>query len=404
MKKIRIILTILFLFMPFSVFAEVKCKDVVETYNSYTAYENEITSVGCKTSTTLTRNDVNKCNNLSLQSSYELSRLFKYSDNYEECFNDDMNTLIEDKKESCSPLFNDNIKKILKRLLTILFILGPILVIVFGSLDFTKAVVASDQKSMKKAQTNFIKRLAALILLILTPEIVNILINSIDVGEDLSGLSGYSCNYDYINYSEKYQIKTIASVRRTSGGSGGSGSSNSNGITLFKQSDPRWGSQKLFCGSDTIAASGCALTSVAMQIKKAGVKTIISDFNPGTFSAAIRQGKYGECKGNGPMMSWDSYASYITSGKFRMNSNTYLNGNYSDKVNTLTNYINQGYYPVIQVKSSGSHYVAVFYTDNGQLYVGDPANVNDNTIAPLKSNYNLVSQSFSSQVILYEKR
>ena len=78
MKKIRIILTILFLFMPFSVFAEVKCKDVVETYNSYTAYENEITSVGCKTSTTLTRNDVNKCNNLSLQSSYELSRLFQY--------------------------------------------------------------------------------------------------------------------------------------------------------------------------------------------------------------------------------------------------------------------------------------------------------------------------------------
>ena len=51
-------------------------------------------------------------------------------------------------------------------------IAAPFIIILFGSLDFFKAVAAGDEKKMKESKTNFIKRLIAFLLLILLPFIV----------------------------------------------------------------------------------------------------------------------------------------------------------------------------------------------------------------------------------------
>jgi len=48
-------------------------------------------------------------------------------------------------------------------------ILAPFLIVLFGSLDFFKAMIANDEKKMKEARAKFPKRLIAFILLILLP-------------------------------------------------------------------------------------------------------------------------------------------------------------------------------------------------------------------------------------------
>ena len=51
-------------------------------------------------------------------------------------------------------------------------IAAPFLIILFGSLDFFKAMIANDEKKMKEARGKFPKRLIAFILLILLPFVV----------------------------------------------------------------------------------------------------------------------------------------------------------------------------------------------------------------------------------------
>lgn len=55
---------------------------------------------------------------------------------------------------------------------TLIRIAAPFIVILFGSLDFIKAVMASDEKKMKETKGKFIKRLIAFVLLILLPFVV----------------------------------------------------------------------------------------------------------------------------------------------------------------------------------------------------------------------------------------
>ena len=53
-------------------------------------------------------------------------------------------------------------------------ILAPFLIILFGSLDFFKSVVAGDEKQMKQARGKFFKRLIAFLLLIILPFVIQL--------------------------------------------------------------------------------------------------------------------------------------------------------------------------------------------------------------------------------------
>lgn len=54
-------------------------------------------------------------------------------------------------------------------------ILSPFLVVLFGSLDFFKAMIANDEKKMKEARGKFPKRIIAFILLILLPFMIQLI-------------------------------------------------------------------------------------------------------------------------------------------------------------------------------------------------------------------------------------
>lgn len=66
----------------------------------------------------------------------------------------------------------------LHNIYNILRIIAPILVILFGTLDYAKAVIASDIEKMEKSKKNFPKRLLLLVLFIIVPFIVSFLIST----------------------------------------------------------------------------------------------------------------------------------------------------------------------------------------------------------------------------------
>ncbi|MDD4411019.1 MAG: hypothetical protein PHO58_00730 [Bacilli bacterium] len=79
---------------------------------------------------------------------------------------------------------------LVQELFSLIMLLGPVLLIVFGTLDFAKAVLSGDESALKKAGTNFGKRILALILLFLIPFIISILLKvAFDAGVFGEGLS-----------------------------------------------------------------------------------------------------------------------------------------------------------------------------------------------------------------------
>ncbi len=70
-----------------------------------------------------------------------------------------------------------NVLKLIRLIITWLQILIPIALILFGTIDMGKAVIAGDEKKIKEAQKPFVKRLISAIIVFLLPFIVNLAIN-----------------------------------------------------------------------------------------------------------------------------------------------------------------------------------------------------------------------------------
>lgn len=83
----------------------------------------------------------------------------------------------------------DSVAWLLQKLLNYLKILGPTIAIVLGSLDFTKAIVASDEDQMKKTQSKFVKRIIAAVLLFFIPLLVEILLGIFGIVGTTGGLN-----------------------------------------------------------------------------------------------------------------------------------------------------------------------------------------------------------------------
>lgn len=77
----------------------------------------------------------------------------------------------------CETLIGDELKERIESISSIIKIAVPILLIGFGIIDFTKALFAGADDKMKKAQTDFIKRLGVALIFFLTPTIVNLLLS-----------------------------------------------------------------------------------------------------------------------------------------------------------------------------------------------------------------------------------
>ena len=80
---------------------------------------------------------------------------------------------------------------LLQKIFNYIKILGPLLVIILSSMDFTKVVMTGDEKSMKKAQSNLGIRLVCAALLFFLPNIIVLLFNIVlDGSFDATSLCG----------------------------------------------------------------------------------------------------------------------------------------------------------------------------------------------------------------------
>lgn len=82
----------------------------------------------------------------------------------------------------CNGIFGDpgdanSLANLIKGILDVFRIVAPILVIVLGSLDLFLAMASSSEDKMKKAQSNFMKRIIMGVCLFFVPAIINFILD-----------------------------------------------------------------------------------------------------------------------------------------------------------------------------------------------------------------------------------
>lgn len=72
-------------------------------------------------------------------------------------------------------------------------IIVPILLIVFGMLDLAKAVIASKEDEIKKAQMTFVKRLIAAVIVFFVVSLVQIVVRFVSGNDENSIMGCFNC-------------------------------------------------------------------------------------------------------------------------------------------------------------------------------------------------------------------
>lgn len=132
-------------------------------------------------------------------------------------------------------------------------------------------------------------------------------------------------------------------------------------FTSWKQYDARWKTVKL--GTSTVGKIGCAMTSVTIQILRAGVENILgANLNPGTFATTLTD-LGGFTPGGG--IYWASAAKIAPNFQFVDAIRRYA------PPSEIAQKVNQGYFVILNVKN-GRHWVAVDRVEGDKIYMFDP--------------------------------
>ncbi len=83
--------------------------------------------------------------------------------------------------------------KVVVQLIKIFMIVIPIALIIYGTIDLGKAVIASDEKEVKAAQSRLIKRFIYAALIFFVPMLVGVIMNIVSVGEQGDTTSWEGC-------------------------------------------------------------------------------------------------------------------------------------------------------------------------------------------------------------------
>lgn len=216
-KHILIIICLFFVgIVP--VFAKEDCTSIKSELDLYDSYEETLKNTDCTDTSDITI--VNTCNETNQQKNLIISKIMKLNDENQICSSEKKraNKIIKDNKDNCGKIFDDDFNNFVKNVMAVFYVVAPILLILFGSLDFAKATVASDAAELKKASTTFAKRVAATLLLFLTPTLINLILSFNMTDKYLSG-NAYTCNYKYSVFVKKYNIKYVASSNKSNKGS-----------------------------------------------------------------------------------------------------------------------------------------------------------------------------------------
>ena len=188
-------------------------------------------------------------------------------------------------------------------------------------------------------------------------------------------LAEQGLNYKQI-LLQVYGASNIDKMTCNTGSGGGCNSTGSTGpYSGWKQGDPAWGSITIGNTNKTIAGVGCLATSVSMLIAKSGVATTVDgDFNPGTFVQKLNAtGGF-----SGANLIWAAVSNAAPNFVFQTKI-TLAGQSQSQKLETIRNLVNQGYYVVVEVKgNTGQHWVAVDGVDGNTILMMDPASQSTN--------------------------
>lgn len=144
-------------------------------------------------------------------------------------------------------------------------------------------------------------------------------------------------------------------------------------MTWTQNGDQPWSNDML--GNRSMAAIGCFVVSMAIQIARSGDKE--EYFNPGDFLKHLK--KEGGLTGNlvtGPAQLGPALKSF-TGGNFTTASSFRQSGGGTDKssnVKLVKTVLDAGYYPVIEISHSKSsmHFIAVDRVEGDKIYTFDP--------------------------------
>ena len=188
-------------------------------------------------------------------------------------------------------------------------------------------------------------------------------------------LAEQGLNYKQI-LLQVYGASNIDKMTCNTGSGDGCNSTGSTGpYSGWKQADPAWGSITIGNTNKTIAGVGCLATSVSMLIAKSGVATTVDgDFNPGTFVQKLNAtGGF-----SGANLIWAAVSNAAPNFVFQTKI-TLAGQSQSQKLETIRNLVNQGYYVVVEVKgNTGQHWVAVDGVDGNTILMMDPASQSTN--------------------------
>ena len=135
----------------------------------------------------------------------------------------------------------------------------------------------------------------------------------------------------------------------------------------WKQYDSRWSRQLMGAGGDTMAASGCLVTAIAMLMVHSGAADE-TGVDPGKLCTYLSNNK--GFTGNSELY-W-AQVNGAVSGFRLANYSVDLVGSRYDKAAKIKRYIDAGQYVVVSV-GHNAHWVAVDYVDdNGNVYIFDP--------------------------------
>ena len=140
-----------------------------------------------------------QCNTILVRKAATLTKIFNYNDN-NVCPSINLSSIINDYNDKCTNRFSSTLRVATDSVMNFFYVIAPFLLIIFGSLDFFKVIAGNNPDEMKKARSNFIKRLVAFVLLYITPFVV----------KTLFSLTPYSMDgSDYICAEEiSFQAKT----------------------------------------------------------------------------------------------------------------------------------------------------------------------------------------------------
>lgn len=165
-KKYILFLLILMMFNAKSINAKTECyyiDAIGETRTTYNPIDDKIK---------ITADEFNDIFAISLEEAPQ------YEFNQEEISGEDVDV-------NCNELFGEKgsggIRDMVDEILEYPRVIVPILIIVFGSIDFAKAVIAGKEEDMKKAQRTFIKRLIIGVAFFFIPLIIDLLMDMADM-------------------------------------------------------------------------------------------------------------------------------------------------------------------------------------------------------------------------------